>query len=147
MQLTSSFKLNEFVPRKIYERFGEKSIQFIDMRMVNLVQMIRDNFDVPITINNWATGGTYNESGFRDALTKNGAELSQHKMGRAADLKFKGKTAKEVYDAILADREYWYEQGLRCMEDINHTPTWLHIDIRETKGYGIHAGNILIVKP
>lgn len=147
MKLSTNFYLNEFVPRKIYERFTDKSIQFVDMRLVHLVQYIRDYFGHPITINNWADGGQYNESGFRDPQTGTGAELSQHKFGRAADLKFTGATVQEIYAYIMQNQQQFFDKGLRCMEAIDKTPTWLHIDIRETVGYGIQAGQILIVKP
>lgn len=147
MKLSANFYLNEFVPRKIYERFTDKSVQFIDMRLVHLAQYMRDYFGVGITINDWVDGGRYNESGFRDPQTGTGAVLSQHKFGRAIDCKFSGKTPQEIYEYIMANQQQFYDKGLRCLEAIEKTPTWLHCDIRETSGYGIGAGNILIVKP
>ena len=89
-------------------------------------------------------GGQYKWSGLRTKnafyLKKNkagklvkkpiGAEMSQHRFGRAADLKFKNITPEEIRKAIKSDRKFWGEY-INCVE--NKTGTWLHIDVRNCK--------------
>lgn len=135
--ITKNFHIKEFVPKEIYDKWGDKSAWFMDMRLIKLVQALRDEFG-PITIN----GGNYNLSGFRPPSSTVGGKLSQHRFGRAADLKFKDVTVQDVYAAILKNEEHWMKKGLTTLENIQATPTWLHIDIRHT---GLK--NILIVNP
>lgn len=141
MNLTKNFSTQELVCPEAYELFGDQAIMFLDPKLVNLVQFLREQFG-PTVVNNWHVGGQYKESGFRMPTTKTGGKLSQHKFGRAADLKFTDTTPQEVYAQIMASPQRFLNMGLACMEDINHTPTWLHVDVRwHTKG------GILIVKP
>ena len=137
MQVSKNFHIKEFVPVEIFQRWGSRSIWFVDPKLIELVQVIRDKFG-PTTIN----GGSYNMSGFRPMTTSVGGKLSQHRFGRAADLKFEDYSPQEVYRAILEDEAYWMGKGLTTLENISATPTWLHVDIRPT---GLN--NILIVNP
>lgn len=123
--------------------FGEKSLMFIDERLIALLDFTRQFFGKPITINNWhLKGGTYQESGFRTPTTKTGAPLSQHRFGRAADIKVEGMSPFDVYNEILHNEKAFMELGLTTMEDIAHTPTWNHLDIRYQG-----EDKIVIVKP
>lgn len=127
MKVSKNFHIKEFVPKEIYNKWGANSIWFVDERLIRLVQFLRDEFG-PITIN----GGSYNLSGFRPPDSKIGGKLSQHRFGRAVDLKFKDHTVQDVYKAILKNESHWMNKGLTTMENIAATPSWLHIDIRNT---------------
>ena len=137
MKVSKDFTIQEFVPREVFEKWGDKSTWFIDPRLIQLVQALREEFG-PITIN----GGTYNYSGYRPPECTIGAKASQHRFGRGADLKFKAHTVQEVYDAILKNEAHWMSKGLTTLENIKATPTWLHVDIRSTL-----LKSILIVNP
>ena len=39
---------------------------------------------------------------------------------------------KEVYDFILHNQDKYFGIGLSTIENIEHTPTWLHLDCRLT---------------
>lgn len=136
------FKTEEFVPKSIYQQYGENSKWFIDPRIIKLANFTRKFFNKSVTINNWLWGGTLDERGFRDPASSTGGKLSQHRFGRAIDINVASMTPKAVYEAILANKEVFMEAGLTCMEDINDTPTWCHLDIRWTG-----EKNIKIVKP
>lgn len=136
------FKIQEFVSRKIYTDWGDNSIWFVDPRVVKLANFIRTFFGRGVTINNWLWNGNYDQRGFREPESTTGGKLSQHRFGRAIDINVKGMTALEVYNAILANEKVFMEAGLTCMEDIADTPTWCHLDVRET---GLNK--VLIVKP
>lgn len=143
MKVSNNFFLTEFVPKNIYEQFGEKSIWFVDPRIITIAQFVRDTFGLPVTINNWWDGGQYNESGYRTPHTKTGGDLSQHKFGRAVDIKIDGMQPKEIYDHILSHENIFTAVGVRAIENIISTPTWVHLDCRNT----IDPTKILIVNP
>lgn len=137
MKVSKNFTIQEFVSKEIYARWGNNSIWFVDERLIKLVQALRDEFGA-ITINN----DHFNQSAFREPKSTVGASMSQHRFGRAADLKFVKMSVQEVYDAILKNEQHWMNKGLTTLENINHTPTWLHVDIRMT-----NMSKIKIVNP
>ena len=104
-----------------------------------------------MTINNWwdaneseqdALPSERQYSGFREPSCTIGGTLSQHRFGRAIDIRIAGLTPQEVYTAILAAKEKFMAAGLTTLEDIRDTPTWNHLDIRYTG-----KSDILIVRP
>ena len=140
VQLTDNFYLDEFIDPSTYAARGARSIELIDMRIVYACQFIRENLGALI-VNNWATAGQYKESGLRSPFTKTGAKYSQHKYGRAADIKISGKTPSEVHAFIKANEKYFIErQWITTLEELQDTPTWTHIDCRFT---GINHLNIV----
>jgi hypothetical protein len=142
MTLAPNFTLQEFIPPDIYAERGEKSIELLDDRIISLAQFFRDRYG-SVTINNWNSGGQYKESGLRSALTTTGAKWSQHKRGAAVDLKFSTTTPQKVYADVLKNQKLFFEKGLRVMENIAATPSWLHIDVRYTG----KINQIVIVNP
>lgn len=144
MQLTKSFVLQEFIPKSIYAQFGDKSVQFLDPRLPILVQEIRNLWGKSITINNWNIGGTYHESGFRHPTTGTGATLSQHKFGRAGDLKSADTDYNEFRQFIRDNFTHLNKFGLTTIE--LGTSTWLHIDMRWIHP-SFHNPNVLYEVP
>ena len=141
--LTTNFRLEEFIDPDTFGRFGELSIWFIDPRLVTLAQFMRERLGKPCTINNWHGGGQYQYSGFDPpGGYRKATSLSQHRFGRAMDLKVSGMTADEVRDDIIGNFDIYRKVGLTTIEDGDYAPTWCHIDIRET---GLDT--LKIVKP
>lgn len=130
MKVSKDFELREFVDPVTYMIRGEKSIELVDNRLITLTQFFRDYFGVPTTVNNWHLGGQYNESGLRTWLTKTGAKYSQHKYGRAADLKLQGLDPEEVRQEIRRNWPKFKTVGLTTIE--KDTPTWNHISVQYT---------------
>lgn len=83
--------------------------------------------DKPIFINTWHQQGQYKESGYRTPNATTGAKYSQHRFGRAGDLKISGIDYEEFRDVI---RKHWADFGVTTIEE--NTPSWLHVDIRNT---------------
>lgn len=137
MKLSKNFHLKEFMPDYIYAKWGDACIWFLDKRIVSISQALRDEFGA-ITIN----GGGYNFSGFRDPSCTVGGKLSQHRFGRAVDLKFADHDVQYVYQAIKLNETKWMNEGITTMENINFTPSWLHVDCRWT-----NMNKIKIVTP
>lgn len=151
-RISAHFFLEEIVPPEIYNQYGEKGIQFIDQRIINILEYERNHFGRRVFVNNWHIAGATNirtERGFRRPNSLVGGNLSQHKFGRAADRNIEGISAQEHYQYILDHPEEWINRGLTTMENIDSTPSWLHSDVRNTSGYttGFHSSGILIVNP
>ena len=138
MKVSKDFSLGEFVPPSIYEHFVDKSIWFIDPKIVQMAQFIRDRFGKPITINNYLTGGSYQYSAFRDSACTIGATNSQHRHGRAIDFRIQGMSPLEIRADIIKNFDLYRPSGLTTIE--GGTPTWTHIDCRFT-----NMDSILIV--
>jgi hypothetical protein len=136
------FTVKEFVPQSIYRQYGDKSIFFLDARMLNVATAYRKYFNKPIIINNWHTGGTFQQRGYRLPNSTTGAALSQHKFGRAFDCNVKGLKDKDAYDEIVKNYDFFKEVGLSTLENFNFTGSWIHSDVRLT-----NSSNILIVDP
>ena len=132
IKLTKNFHLDEFVPKEIYDKFGMNSLWFLDPNIIKLAQGMRDYINKPMTINDWWNGGGYQLSGFRPPASKVGAPLSQHRFGRAIDVKFKDTDYDELRRNIIGNTCDYMEMGLTTIED--GTESWLHCDIRNT-GY------------
>lgn len=130
MQLSTNFVLQEFVPPEIYSLYGDNSIWFLDQRIIDLAQALRDDLGVPITINNWHRGGPYKNSGFRLPSSTEGKLLSQHKYGRAIDPKAKGISPEIVRNHLRRNFTAYQTLGLTTIE--SDTPTWVHMDCRWT---------------
>jgi len=119
MQITRNFNLSEFQCKSGAEMPQEVLNNII--KLAGNLQIIREHLDCPIIIT----------SGYRspEHNANIGVKNSQHIYGLASDLKVKGLTSQEVYDAIesLIDCGEIEEGGLGLY------PTWIHYDIRGTK--------------
>jgi len=133
-KLSCNFYLWEFVPPDIYDQYGNSSVWFIDPKIVRVTQFLRDFIGKPIMLNTYKMGSIlntiYTHSGFRPPYTSVGAQLSQHRFGRAADVKVVGMDAPEVRELIRENWARFKSVGLTTIEKA--TPTWTHIDIRQT---------------
>lgn len=123
IKCTKNFYQDEFV-------YPNGDFNLMDSKIIIIAQWLRDTLGKSITINNYATGGQYKESGLRSLTTTTGAKKSAHKEGKAIDIKVSGMTAKEVYDWCLDNQMQLYALGVREIENINATPTWVHIGTR-----------------
>lgn len=140
--ISKYFIIQEFVPPEIYKVWGEKSIWFIDQRIISLADFVHEFFGASVTINNWNVGGQFHYSGYRPPDCATGGKLSQHKFKSAIDIKVAGYTPQQIYKTILANEKEFMAAGLTTMENIKATPTWNHLDNRHT---GLKK--ILIVNP
>lgn len=126
-KISEHFLIPELVPPEIWNAWGEKSIWFIDRRIVNAAEKIRTYFNVPMFINTWHWGGQYKERGFRSFGTTTGAQFSQHKFGRAIDFSFTNIKSDEVFEVIT---KKWADFGITTIEQ--GTRGWNHVDVRDT---------------
>jgi len=132
MRVAPNFILQEFVHPTLYDKFGANSLRFVDQRLIDIAQAVADITKVSITINDYAFGGKFKNRGVRLPDSPFGAYYSMHKQGRAIDLSAKKMTAQEIYSKILGNKDFLFKLGLRRLEDIHYTPTWVHLDIANT---------------
>ena len=137
------FKIQELVSKKVYDKYGEQAWMFIDTKLIKVLDLLREHFNKPITINNWMWGGTLEQRGLRtnlDELVKDKTEkgtlyISQHILGKAVDFNVKGLSSREVYEEILKNKEKFCL--ISRIENIKNTPNWCHVDVANTDKFTI----------
>lgn len=130
------FRSQELIPPEVWKVHGENGMHlFIDVRVLMILDRIREFFGAPVTVNNWHRGGKFKYRGYRPDAYYNGAVLpaSQHRFGRAADLDIKGVTAVQARDIIM-NHQAQFPFIRRIEDDVN----WLHFDVANTFHNGIH---------
>ena len=110
--LSPDFRVREFACRD-----GSDKI-LVDLRLVHVLQQIRDHFGRPVIINSAYRTKEYNSK-------IGGAKASQHCLGTAADITVKGVSPSAV--AAYA------ETLLPSTGGIGRYANFTHIDVRETK--------------
>lgn len=137
------FVMEEFVPREIFTQYGIKSTWFISQGVVTSMIFLRNWFGAAITINDWHTGGSFNNRGFRHPANKNFKALSQHKFGKAVDFNVAGLSSDDVAKRIIDNWDTIRTNvAFTTMEDPAFTKGWTHLDARYT-----NSDKLLIVKP
>ena len=131
------FQPQELLPPEIYDEIKEEGLWLIDYRMLKTVDILRDFFGKPITINNWVFGGDRKYSGLRPFNTIVGAKYSQHKYGRAMDCIIMDVPAEDARHQIMLNQQHF--SCITCMEK---GVSWLHIDCRAT-----NVPNIILIDP
>lgn len=140
MFISKSFDLRELVHPEIIQAHGDRSANFISVFLLITLEAIKENTDDIITVNNWMWGGTRDSAGLRPDGDPDGARLSTHKFGNTADPRPKNQTPQELYYHILNNQDK-YPHVIR-MENIEHTPTWVHVETGEKRD-----GDIIIFNP
>lgn len=110
--LSPDFQVKEFACRD-----GSDKIM-ISLRLVHILQCIRDHFGKPVTVNSAYRTEAYNAK-------VGGAKASQHLRGTAADIAIKGVAPSAV--AAYA------ETLLPNTGGIGRYQTFTHVDVREGK--------------
>jgi len=124
------FKIHELLPKHLYEKYGEKGWKFIDNRLIESIDALKEHFNLgTMTINNYFWGGDREWSGLRTPNSPYYSETSQHSFGRAADAVFSHYSAAEVRNHIIDNpHRYPYIKGIEL--DVE----WVHIDARNEDG-------------
>ncbi len=128
------FRIQELVPRAVFEKYGPASWWFLDPRLCNLLDFLRSRYG-KAWVNNWEAGqeqrGLRTEGGISSAGVR-----SFHFQGMGADVTFPGTPAEEVREDLL--RLYGPDGTpgpnpicafLRGLED---KVNWVHVDVRNS---------------
>lgn len=131
------FKIQEFVSKRVYNKYGEGAWQFICPRLLHTLLIIREGLGKPITINNWHAGGKFSQRGlrsnmssiFKNKFQKGVMYLSAHTMGKAIDFTVKDMTASEVRDWLEGiEKELPYKIRLENKMKGKQI-SWIHLDV------------------
>lgn len=134
IKVSDNFNLSEFLDKE-----SSTNLE----RIINIAQFVRTETKLPVTINNWESGGQYQFSGYRPPQCTIGSKTSEHRVFNAIDLKIGKMTGKEMFDWAVKNANKLYELGVRRIEDTSLTPTWLHLDCKE---HGKIAINVIDLK-
>jgi len=130
MYKSEHFELYELLPEYFYgvhKHKGDTLWLMFDDRVLWTADQLWKLYGPTVIANDWYWGGKNRYRGWRPWNCEIGADLSQHKFGRALDQKFKYVTAKEVRQDIKNDP--WKDEFkyITCIED---NTNWLHFDVR-----------------
>lgn len=130
MYLPRWFSVQELVPPEVYDVRGEKSLELMDVNILEALDAIRDDHG-RILVNNWHSGGDLKYRGFRPLSCPVGAAFSQHRYGRAIDFTPLDTPLETVYEAI---KDGLYDQ-VTTLENIEVTSkgNWIHMDCRNAR--------------
>lgn len=147
IKVSENFYLDEFINPTTYNKFGYKSQRYIRPELIRIAQCLRSYTGKSCTINDWATGGAYKESGLRDFNTGTGALYSAHKFGAGIDIKIGDLDSFTMANIIIDNYEEIFKPlGVTRIEDPEYTKgknrSWLHIDVLWTG-----SEELQIVKP
>jgi hypothetical protein len=119
------FSIKELVPPTLYSEMGDAAIILLDDRILRILDAVREHFGVPVTVNNWHSGGSFKQRGLRTEMVPGGAKHGPHFFGRAADFDVQGMTADMVRREIMANQS---EEAFSLITGMETGVTWVHLD-------------------
>ncbi len=139
MYRPNHFTLPELVPPLAHAKYGTKLWRVFDDRILRAADILRDVFG-PMVVNDWHRQGNNKYRGWRPPACRIGANLSQHRFGRALDLIPLRITAEVVRQTILETPDMVRDDaGNYLITAMERDVSWLHIDCRshDVERYGI----------
>ncbi len=133
MYKCQNFKIQELVPRHVYDDRGEKAWELFDERALITLDTLHDKYGTMI-INNWLWGGGRQWSGLRTHESPYGTQYSQHRFGRAFDVIFKNYPAELVRQDVLFHPD-WFPLIASLELDVS----WFHFDVRNCIKIKVYA--------
>jgi hypothetical protein len=124
------FELYEMLPESLYNEYfkerGEKLWALFDERLLRTMDHLRERYG-PLVANDWKWGGGNQYRGWRPTNSLIGATFSQHKYGRAGDLKPVNTTAAAIRGDILNAPNH---PDFQFITGIEMNVSWLHISVQ-----------------
>lgn len=129
MKANKYFDVKELVSSKIYGKYGDNAIKFLNKKALTVLENVREIIEVPLVCNNWAKGGSRNYSGYREPGCGVGSPGGWHYKGMAFDLVSDKLTAKEMRK-ILEKNQDKLIYPIRVEKWSGGAEiSWLHIDV------------------
>ena len=122
------FTIEEIFPRSIASRLPSEYLwSLMDEKILQAADAIREYVGRRMFVNYYGMQCR----GFRDCneCANVGGKLSAHRVGKAIDFNIEDMPTEEVYEMVLRKSNLW--KGVRRIENIEKTPTWIHIDSKE----------------
>ena len=130
------FGIKELVSPVVYNIWGEQAWMFFKESTLRGLDTIRETYNSPIIINNWASGGTLKQCGLRSNLDdivfektkKDCLYLSAHCMGKGFDLHCKYGHNKKLWQHCYNLESVGKAGDFHRIEALEKTPSWVHVD-------------------
>lgn len=133
MYIPEKFALYELLPKNFYnaniDHYGDRLWLMFDNRLLWTYGQLRKRYG-RIIMNDWFWGGDNQCRGWRPSHCTVGAQLSQHKFGRAGDGIFV-LPAEEIRQNIMRHQN---DDDFKYISAIEKDVTWLHVDCRNSGG-------------
>lgn len=132
-ELKQFFDIRELVCSHTFERYGERSWQFLDRDALETLLIVRrDILRTPMLVNNYHTGGNFSQRGFRcnicqipkQKTLRGQLYLSAHCNGAGFDFDADGLTVDQVHNLIEQNAHL-----LPCKVRMEAGVTWNHLDV------------------
>lgn len=132
-ELSDYFDIQELVGPIEYKRDGVNCWRYLRTELLHTILVVRrDILKSPMYVNNWVSGGKYDERGFRCNLSTIVKEktddgvlyMSGHSVGAAVDFTVKGMTAESARRKIIEN-----ESILPYPIRLEKGTSWVHIDV------------------
>lgn len=104
MKANKYFTVEELVPKNVYNIIGDDAIRLFNPKALEALENVREILGVPLICNNWKSGGTRNNCGYRVPDSTVGATKSAHKDGEAFDLVSSKMSAAEMRNKLEANQ-------------------------------------------
>ena len=129
------FDLKELVCKDVYDFYKDTAWQFFDARLLITIDRMREKLGKPMFVNNWDSGGEFDERGFRclkcsivqNKIMSNEMYVSPHMTGQGIDFDVQGLVSSEVREYIIKNKNLW-PYPLRLENNVS----WIHLDTRDT---------------
>ena len=137
MYRSKYFNIKELVDKETYQSTPEWKLWLgFDSRLLILIDFLREEIGVPITINDWSWGGSNQWRGLRSPKSPYYSRWSQHSYGRAVDMIFKGIDADTIRLKIKELMNQGKLKHITTTVTVEEGVSWVHLDVRNNKdGY------------
>ena len=133
--IADNFVIEELVCKDVYDKFKDKAWQLFDPRLIITLDWLRERLNKPIYVNNWDSGGKFDERGLRciqcplvkKAIAENRLYMSAHMLGQAVDMDIEGLVAEEVRQWLVKNKNT-LPYPIRLEADVS----WVHLDVQDT---------------
>jgi hypothetical protein len=130
MKVSANFNLQDFVHPSAFNSMDDKGLSLLHPDLIDSTQKLREHLKVPMIINNWNYGGTFQNRGWRPQNSKVGAAKSLHKKGAAIDFHSPDLKMKDLFVLVWNARQWIVENtAFRIIENFEFTPGWIHLAI------------------
>lgn len=131
MYYPSYFSIWEVVPPEMKNLIANKGSKWgfdtlFDERLLITMDRLREQFG-KMKANTWFNGGRHRFRGFRTPECEIGANLSQHRFGRAIDLEPLESDVEHIRTEIL---NYPNSPRFQHIGGLELGISWLHVDVR-----------------
>jgi len=130
-----NFVVQELVPPSLYQLYGDQAIRYFDIRILEVLERIRECIDAPMVINNWHRQGNRQWSGIRTPDSPYYSLGSAHSWGLAIDAV--GSWEPDDVRAAILSEQLMLPHPVRLELGVS----WLHVDVMNISGNRVETFN------